>query len=123
MIGTGKIGALVARLLWHFRCETYAYDLYPDESLKKLGVKYADLETVLRKAEILSLNCPLTKETRHLIGKKTLPMMRDGVMIVNTGRGPLVDTAAVLEVRVSYIPTSPTCTSQAIPCDVICVPP
>lgn len=100
VIGTGKIGALVARLLWHFRCETYAYDLYPDENLKQLGVKYVDMDTILRKAEILSLNCPLTKETHHLIGEKTLPIMKDGVMIVNTGRGPLVDTVAVLEVCV-----------------------
>lgn len=98
VIGTGKIGAIVARLLWHLRCDVVAYDLYPNKGLQELGVKYVSLDEVFERSQLITLNCPLTEETHHLVRKETIAQMRDGVMIVNTGRGPLIDTAAVVEV-------------------------
>jgi len=97
VIGTGRIGALVARLLWHFRCRVLAYDIHPDAGLQQLGVEYCDLDTIWRSSDLISLNCPLTPETRHLVGAETVARMKPGVMLVNTGRGALVDTAAVVD--------------------------
>lgn len=97
VIGTGKIGALVARLLWHLRCTVVASDPYPDDALQELGVTYAPVADVIAAADLLSLNCPLTPDTRHLIDAAAIATMKPGVMLVNTGRGALVDTAAVVE--------------------------
>lgn len=97
VLGTGKIGGLVARLLWHFRCEVLAHDPFPDPALVELGVRYADLDDIWPVSDIVSLNMPLLPETRHLVNPETIARMKPGVMIVNTGRGPLVDTAAVVE--------------------------
>ena len=97
VVGTGKIGALVARLLWHFRCRVLAFDPQPDAGLQQLGVTYGDLETIWAESDVISLNCPLTADTRHLVRSETLARMKPGVMIVNTGRGGLIDTAAVIE--------------------------
>ena len=96
VIGTGKIGVIVARLLWHLRCDVIAVDPYRDDHLLELGVRYVDLEEALSRAHIVTLNCPLTDETHHLIDADAVGRMRDGAMLVNTGRGALVDTAAVL---------------------------
>lgn len=97
VIGTGRIGALVARLLWHFRCRVLAYDLHPDAGLQQLGVEYCDLETLWSASDLISLNCPLTPETRHMVRAETIARMKPGVMLVNTGRGALIDTAAVVD--------------------------
>jgi D-lactate dehydrogenase len=97
VLGTGKIGGLVARLLWHFRCRVLAYDPYPDEKLVELGVVYTDLDRIWAESDIVSLNMPLLPATRHIVNAETIDCMKRGVMIVNTGRGPLVDTAAVVE--------------------------
>jgi D-lactate dehydrogenase len=97
VVGTGQIGALVARLLWHFRCRVLAVDPVPDEGLRELGVTYADHEQLWRESDIISLNAPLTPETRHLVRTETVAQMKAGVMIVNTGRGPLIDTAAAID--------------------------
>jgi D-lactate dehydrogenase len=97
VLGTGKIGGLVARLLWHFRCRVLAYDPYPDEKLVELGVEYADLDRIWAESDIISLNMPLLPQTHHIVNSETIDQMKRGVMIVNTGRGPLVDTAAVVE--------------------------
>ncbi len=97
VIGTGKIGVIVARLLWHLRCEVIAVDPYHDDHLVELGVRYVDLEEALSRAHIVTLNCPLTDDTHHLIDADAVAVMREGVMLVNTGRGALVDTAAVLD--------------------------
>jgi D-lactate dehydrogenase len=96
VIGTGKIGALVARLLWHLRCDVLAADPYPDEGLQQLGVRYAPIPEVIAAADVLSLNCPLTAETHHLIDAEAIATMKRGAMLVNTGRGALIDTAAVV---------------------------
>ena len=97
VIGTGKIGALVARLLWHLRCDVVAADPYPDAGLQQLGVRYASIPDVIATADVLSLNCPLTPETHHLINAAAIATMKPGVMLVNTGRGALIDTVAVVD--------------------------
>jgi D-lactate dehydrogenase len=97
VIGTGKIGGLVARLLWHFRCRVLAFDPYPDPALQGLGVEYTGLDRIWAESDVLSLNTPLSAETRHLVNEETIALMKPGVMIVNTGRGPLIDTPAVIE--------------------------
>ena len=96
VIGTGKIGAIVARLLWHLRCDVLAVDPSEDEHLLELGVSYVKLDEALTRADIVTLNCPLVEQTHHLIDGAALATMKPGAMLVNTGRGALVDTAAVL---------------------------
>jgi D-lactate dehydrogenase len=97
VIGTGKIGALVARLLWHFRCHVVAFDPVVDEALVELGIEYVALDELWPQCDIISLNAPLTAQTRHLVNAATIARCKPGFMLVNTGRGPLVDTAAVVE--------------------------
>ncbi len=97
VIGTGKIGAIVARLLWHLRCDVLAVDPFEDKHLLELGVSYVSLNEALTKADIVTLNCPLMEQTHHLIDEAALSTMKPGAMLVNTGRGALVDTNAVLD--------------------------
>jgi D-lactate dehydrogenase len=97
VIGTGQIGAIVARLLWHLRCRVIAVDPVHDEHLLELGVEYVDLGQALAESELISLNCPLTPQTHHLIDAAAIEAMRPGAMIVNTGRGALIDTRAAIE--------------------------
>ncbi len=97
VIGTGQIGAIVARLLWHFRCQVLAADPVPDQGLRQLGVTYTDPERIWRESDIITLNAPLTPATHHLVDAATVAKMKPGVMIVNTGRGPLIDTAAAID--------------------------
>jgi D-lactate dehydrogenase len=97
VVGTGRIGAIVARLLWHLRCRVLAVDPFHDDHLLELGVEYVDLDRALAESDIISLNAPLTPRTHHLIDAAAVASMRRGVMVVNTGRGALVDTQAVIE--------------------------
>jgi D-lactate dehydrogenase len=97
VIGTGKIGAIVARLLWHLRCDVLAVDPFEDEHLLNLGVPYVTLDEALTKADIVTLNCPLIDQTHHLINANALDQMKRGAMLVNTGRGALIDTTAVVD--------------------------
>ena len=97
VVGTGRIGAIVARLLWHLRCRVLAVDDHHDEHLLDLGVEYVDLADARAAADIITLNCPLTDDTYHMVDAASIAEMRPGVMIVNTGRGALVDTAAVID--------------------------
>jgi D-lactate dehydrogenase len=97
VVGTGQIGALVARLSWHFRCEVIAHDPVVDQRLVDLGVSYVDLDDIWDRSHIVSLNCPLTAETHHLVSGGVIARMRPGVMLVNTGRGALIDTLAVID--------------------------
>jgi len=96
VIGTGKIGMIVARLLWHLRCRVLAFDLVRDEHLVELGVEYVDLDRLMAESDIISLNCPLTAETHHLIDATSIAGLKEGVMVVNTGRGALIDTEAAI---------------------------
>ncbi len=96
VVGTGHIGAILARLLWHLRCDVLAVDPRTDDSLIDLGVRYVALDEALASADIVTLNCPLMPDTHHLINAWTIARMKPGAMLVNTGRGALVDTDAVL---------------------------
>ncbi|HNY31227.1 MAG TPA: 2-hydroxyacid dehydrogenase [Fibrobacteria bacterium] len=96
VVGTGKIGQVVCGILNGFGCRILAYDTYPNAVLAATGVEYVDLSTLYAQSDILTLHCPLTPETRHLIDAESLDAMRNGVMIINTSRGPLIDTAAVI---------------------------
>ncbi len=96
VVGTGQIGAIVARLLWHFRCNVIAADPQRDPHLTDLGVEYVTVDELLARSDVVSLNCPLTEETHHLIDEGAIARMRRGAMLVNTGRGPLIDTSAAI---------------------------
>jgi D-lactate dehydrogenase len=96
VVGTGRIGRIVARLLWHLRCRVLAFDPFPDSELEHLGVTYVDLPALIAHSDVITLNCPLTTETHHLVDAAAIAQMKDGVMLVNTGRGGLVDTRAVI---------------------------
>ena len=97
VIGTGKIGALVARnLKLGFGCEVLAHDLAADPELLAMGVRYGGLDEIAAAADILTLHCPLTPQTRHLVGPRLLGLVKPGVMLVNTSRGALVDIEAVV---------------------------
>ena len=98
VVGTGRIGALVARALrLGFGCEVLAHDVIEDPALAGMGVRYVDRNTLLRQSDILTLHCPLTPDTRHLIDRDALEAARPGVLIVNTSRGALIDTQALIE--------------------------
>ncbi|NNC93857.1 MAG: 2-hydroxyacid dehydrogenase [Acidimicrobiia bacterium] len=97
VVGTGKIGERVAVIMSGFGCRIVAYDPYPNPVCIELGVEYVDLPTLFAGSDIVSLHTPLTPETHHLVDAETIAMMKDGVMIVNTSRGALVDTVAVIE--------------------------
>lgn len=92
VIGTGKIGAVFCKIMLGFGCTVYASDMYESEALKQLGVIYQSFEEVLKVADIISLHCPLTPETHHLINKEALSLMKDGVMLINTSRGGLINS-------------------------------
>ena len=96
VIGTGKIGSIVARLLLAFGVRTLAYDVAPSDVVAALGVRYTDLDELLAAADIVSLHCPLLPETHHLIDREAVLKMKSGVMLINTSRGGLIDTAAVI---------------------------
>jgi D-lactate dehydrogenase len=97
VIGTGKIGLAVARILRGFGMRVIAFDRYPrNEMATELGYTYVDLGTLFREADIITLHCPLTQETVHLIDDSAIECMKDGVVIVNTGRGQLIDTRALI---------------------------
>jgi len=97
VVGAGQIGAILARLLWHLRCRVLVVDPYPDEHLVELGAEYVDHDRLFTDSDVISLNCPLDDDTFHLIDAAAIARMRRGVMLVNTGRGALIDTTAVVD--------------------------
>lgn len=97
VIGTGKIGAAFCRIGLGFGCKIIAFDKYPSEDLKTSGVEYRSQQEVLEQADILSLHCPLTPETKHIIDAEVLTGMKEGVMIINTSRGALINTGDILD--------------------------
>ena len=97
VIGTGKIGICLINILLGFGCKVVAYDLFENDEVKKLGVQYCSLDEIFSSAEIISLHCPLTKDTHHLINETTINKMKDGVMIINTSRGALVNASDVVK--------------------------
>lgn len=98
IIGTGKIGKILIEILKGFGMHILAYDAFPDlDYQKKTGLEYVDLDTLYKNSDVLSLHCPLTKETYHLINETSISKMKQGVMIINTGRGMLIDSKALIE--------------------------
>lgn len=96
ILGTGQIGSTVIRHLAGFGCKILAYDPYPRDDLNELA-KYVTLEELYQQADIISLHIPASKENRHIIGREALHQMREGVILVNTGRGDLIDSEALIE--------------------------
>ena len=96
IIGTGKIGAAMCRICAGFGMKVIAYDVYRNESLKSF-VEYVSLEELLTKSDLISLHCPLLPSTHHLINIDTIRQMKDGVILVNTSRGALVNTEHLIE--------------------------
>jgi glycerate dehydrogenase len=90
LIGFGRIGQKTAQLMAALDMNVLAYDKYKDEGLEGKNCRYADLETLYRESDIISLHCPLTKDTEGIINKETIAKMKDGVIILNTSRGPLI---------------------------------
>jgi D-lactate dehydrogenase len=96
VLGTGNIGAAFCKIMLGFGCNVIAFDVVPNPELVKLGVSYMTKEEVFKSADILSLHCPLNDSTHHIINKEALTMMKKGVAIINTSRGGLIDTKAVI---------------------------
>ena len=96
VIGTGNIGKAFCKIMLGFGCRVLAFDLIANKELEELGVEYLPLLDALREADIVSLHCPLMEQTHHLINTETIDIMKPGVMLINTSRGGLVDTKAVI---------------------------
>lgn len=97
IIGTGKIGRITGQILHGFGCRILAYDPYPNEEFGDRFAEYMTLENLLSQSDIVSLHCPLTENTHHLIDSETISLMKPGVMLVNTSRGGLIDTKAAIK--------------------------
>lgn len=96
VVGTGQIGAIVVRIMHGFGCCVLAHDVQPNPECERLGALYVPLEELLARSDIVTLHCPLTPQTRHLINAERLALMKAGVMLINTSRGALVDTRAAI---------------------------
>ncbi|MEN8240039.1 MAG: 2-hydroxyacid dehydrogenase [Actinomycetota bacterium] len=97
IVGTGKIGVTVAGLLSGFGCRLVAYDVVENPDARALGVEYLSLEGLFREADVITLHAPLTPETHHMVDASAIAAMKTGVMLINTSRGALIDTGAVIE--------------------------
>jgi D-lactate dehydrogenase len=98
IIGTGKIAKILIQALRGMGVNVIAYDLYPDlEFAQQMNVRYLSLDELYQQADFISLHCPLNKETEYLINEKSIARMKDGVMIINTGRGKLINTNALIK--------------------------
>ncbi|MCA9245522.1 MAG: 2-hydroxyacid dehydrogenase [Planctomycetales bacterium] len=97
VVGTGKIGACVVRILAGFGCRVLAFDPYPNHECEQNGATYVDLDELLAESDVVSLHCPLTPQTHHLIDARAIERMKDYVTLINTSRGALIDTPAVID--------------------------
>jgi D-lactate dehydrogenase len=97
VIGTGKIGRVFARIMLGFGCQVIGYDTHPSPEFQALGAHYASPGEIGAKADIISLHCPLTPDTHHIVNAGTLARMKPGALLVNTSRGGLVHTEAAIE--------------------------
>jgi len=98
VIGTGRIGTAFARILKQgFGARVLAHDPWPNDACREMGVEYVALDTLLRQSDIISLHCPLNEESHHLIDATAIAAMTPGVVLVNTARGGVIDTAAAIE--------------------------
>jgi D-lactate dehydrogenase len=97
VVGTGKIGQIVLEIFRGFGCELLAYDPFPNTSCEAIGARYVSKMDLLAASDIVSLHCPLTPETRHFIDAEAVRRCKPGVMLVNTSRGAVIDTQAVID--------------------------
>jgi len=97
LVGTGRIGTVVARILTGFGCRLLAYDVAFNAECARMGVRYGSLDDLWAQSDIVSLHAPLNDGTRHMIDASAIARMKPGVMIINTSRGALVDTAALID--------------------------
>lgn len=97
ILGTGKIGTVLAGILKGFGCHLLGYDPYPSAAARELGVEYVSFDELVGRSDIVSLHLPLTPETHHIISADAIRKMKRGAMVINTSRGDLLDTAAVIE--------------------------
>ena len=97
VIGTGKIGECFAHIMLGLGCKVLAFDIIANKDLEAAGVQYLPLMDLLQQSNIISLHCPLTEQTKHIINRTTLDMMKDGTMLINTSRGALIDTRDTIE--------------------------
>jgi len=98
VIGTGKIGKIFINICKGFGMKVLAYDLYPD---KKADINYVDLDTIFKESDVISLHCPLTEETKYLLSEEAFNKMKEGVYIINTSRGGLLESEALLKALTS----------------------
>lgn len=97
VVGTGKIGCVFAKIMLGFGCDVIGFDPYPCEEFRMLGARYATPGEIGERADIISLHCPLTPATHHIINAQTLRRAKRGALLINTSRGALIDTEAVIE--------------------------
>lgn len=97
IIGTGRIGLATAKILHGFGCQLLCNDIAPSEDISKLGGQYVPLEQLYAQSDIITLHCPLTPDTAHLINDMSIAQMKNGVMLINTSRGGLIDSSAVIK--------------------------
>lgn len=97
IVGTGRIGLAVAGILSGMGCRLLGHDVVETEAFGRLGGKYAALDDLWQQSDIITLHCPLTPETRHLVNPATIARMKDGVMLINTSRGAVVDAKALVD--------------------------
>lgn len=95
IIGTGRIGSVMADIMSGFGCEVLAHDIAPNPALQK--VSYVGLPTLYQRSDIVSLHLPLNDKTRHLVDARAIALMKPGAMLINTGRGALIDTKALID--------------------------
>ena len=107
VIGTGKIGETFCDIMLGFGCRVLAFDLVENKQLASKGVDYLPIVDVFEQADIISLHCPLNEQTKHIINGQTIHMMKEGMMLINTSRGALVDTKTVIQAlktgRIGYL--------------------
>ena len=98
IIGTGRIGAVVCRILHGFGCKLLAYDIKEDETLvKNYGLEYVTLESLCKRSDIITMHTPLNEQTTYMIDAKSISLMKEGVMLINTSRGKLINTREVIK--------------------------
>jgi D-lactate dehydrogenase len=96
IVGTGKIGEIVARILNGFGCRLLAFDPDPNPACVALGVEYVALDDLFANSDVITLQCPLTPQTHHMVDRDAIARMKPGVMLINTSRGAVVDTSALI---------------------------
>lgn len=97
VIGTGKIGMAFCNIMIGFGCQVIAYDKYPSDEMEKKGVEFTSIDEIFHRSDIISLHCPLTPETNHMINRDAFAKMKEGVMIINTSRGALIKTTDAID--------------------------